>query len=77
MISGDQMIFLDALVIVNTPGVIDAIADTAKKHPDVIRAYFTGGRPKRAKSFLKMLEGMVSSGSREKDKATVILSLLE
>jgi len=63
--------------MVNTPGLIDMIADTAKKHPDVTRAYFTGDRPKRAKSFLKMPEGMVSSGSPEKDKATMIFSVLE
>lgn len=73
----EVMIFLDALVMINTPRVIDVVADTAKKHPDVVRFYFTGDRPERAEHFLKMLQEVVSSSAPEKDKAVKILSLLK
>lgn len=72
----EAMIFLDALVMIDTPRVIDTVANTAKRHPDVLRFYFTGDRPERAKSFLKMLRDIVSSEAPEKDRAIRILSLL-
>lgn len=73
----EVLIFLDALVMLNTPRVIDAVADTAKNHPDIVRSYFMGDCPERAEHFLKMLRNVVSSGAPEKDQAVKILSLLK
>lgn len=73
----EVLILLDALVMIESPCVIDAVADTAKNHPDVVRFYFTGDRPERAERFLKMLRDVVSSEVPEKGKAAKILSLLK
>lgn len=73
----EVLIILDALVIIDTPSVIDAIAKIARGHPDDVRFYFKGGWSKRAQRFLETLHQVISSGSPEKKQATTILSLLK
>jgi len=73
----EALIFLDALLIIGTPSIIDAVIEIMNKYPDVVRFYLTGTQPERVKHFLDMLQDIVSSRGPEKDPAAKLLSFLK
>lgn len=73
----DALIFLDALLIIGTPSIIDAVIEIMNKYPDVVQFYLTGTQPERVKYFLDMLQDIISSGGPCKDSAEKILSFLK